>query len=438
MAAEIAAVEKKPSLFKSIASGCMGNVLEWFDYGLYGYFAVIISAEFFTSDDPIVGLMLSFLVFGTGFIVRPIGGIIAGAYADKHGRVKALTITIMMMGICTMLMGCLPTYEQVGVLAPILLTVLRLFQGMATGGEFGSALTFISEFSNGRNKAFLVSWQPFSVGVGMLLGSVTGLVLTSCLAQPDLYAWGWRIPFICGILIAVYGVFLRKHIPDSPEFEKMQKEKKEQQREHTPVKTLFKRHWIAMITVIGMLAGTSISYYLLVTYLPTYIVEFVGGSMMNAFIVNTSVVAIYLIFCPFAGMFADKVGRRNAIIIACLGFIVLSYPLFSIFVSANSVVIMILSLAAIMVFQSLNAVAVATASSEVFPTELRNSGIGFAYNLAAACFGGMAPMVATAIIAGTGSALSLAWFIIAADVVSLLIAIFLMKRYYGKKGAPKA
>lgn len=414
----------------------MGNVLEWFDYGLYGYFAVIISAEFFTSDDPIVGLMMSFLVFGTGFVVRPIGGIIMGAYADKHGRVKALTITILAMGICTMLMGCLPTYQQVGVLAPILLTVLRLFQGLATGGEFGSALTFISEFSNGKNTSFLVSWQPFSVGVGMLIGSATGLILSLCLSQPDLYAWGWRIPFICGILISFYGIYLRKSLPDSPEFEKMQEERKTAPaEEHTPIKTLFARHWVAIITVIGLLVGTSVSYYLLVTYLPTYIVEFVGGSMLNAFIVNTSVVAIYLVFCPLAGLLADKIGRRKAIIIACLGFIILSYPLFSLFVSTTNVPIMIASLAIIMVFQSLNAVAIATASSEVFPTELRNSGVGFAYNLAAACFGGLAPMIATALIAGTGNVLSLAGFIIVADIITILTAIFLLKRYYTKDGA---
>lgn len=158
MANEIQPAKKNASLFKSILSGCLGNVLEWYDYGLYGYFAVVISAEFFTSEDPVVGILMSFMVFGVGFVVRPIGGLIMGAYADKHGRVKSLTVTIMAIGICTMLMGCLPTYEQIGIMAPILLTVLRLLQGLATGGEFGSALTFISEFNNGKNTSFLVSW----------------------------------------------------------------------------------------------------------------------------------------------------------------------------------------------------------------------------------------------------------------------------------------
>lgn len=432
----VAATKKKTSLARAVFSGSLGNMLEWFDYGLYGYFAAIISADFFVADDPIVGLLLSFLVFGTGFLVRPIGGILIGAYADKHGRIKALTLTILCMGICTMLMGCLPTYSQVGLLAPILLTVLRLLQGLATGGEFGSALTFISEFNNGKNTSFLVSWQPFSVGVGMLIGSITGLICTSVLSQPDLYAWGWRIPFLIGIVVAIYGVYLRKSVPEPPEFEKMKEQKKATEEDHTPVKVLFKKHWVAMITNIGLLAGTSVSYYLLVTYLPTYIKEFVGGTMLEGFIVNTAVVAVYLILCPFAGMFADKFGRRKSVIIACLGFIVLAYPVFWAVINGHAVLIMICALACLLPFQSLNAVAVATAASEVYPTETRNSGVGLAYNLAAAVFGGMAPAIATAIIAGTGNAISLAFFIIAADVVSILVAIFLMKRYYRKDGTP--
>ena len=410
----VAATKKKTSLARAVFSGSLGNMLEWFDYGLYGYFAAIISADFFVADDPIVGLLLSFLVFGTGFLVRPIGGILIGAYADKHGRIKALTLTILCMGICTMLMGCLPTYSQVGLLAPILLTVLRLLQGLATGGEFGSSLTFISEYGTPNNRAFLCSWQPFSVGCGLLLGSTAGLLVTTLLPEAALYEWGWRVPFLCGILIAFYGVHMRKNVPDSPEFLKAKAEVKEE--DHTPVKDLFLRYKKSIITVIGLLVGSSATYYILITYMPTYISQFMGTSFSSAFVVNTSVIAINLLLCPIVGLLIDKVGRRKCLIIGCLGFLILSYPVFYVLI----------------VFQTILAVAIVVVSAEVFPTKLRNSGIGFSYNIAAAVFGGLAPLAATALIAATGDRLSITYLMIGSVLITLLTTIFLLKGYYVK------
>lgn len=427
-----AAAEKKTSLAKAVFSGSLGNMLEWFDYGLYGYFAAIISREFFVSDDPMVGLLLSFLVFGTGFLVRPIGGIIIGNYADKHGRIKALTLTILFMGVCTMLMGLLPTYEQVGILAPILLTALRLVQGLATGGEFGSSLTFIAEYGNENNRSFLVSFHPFSVGCGLLLGSTAGLIITTCLPEAALYGWGWRIPFVCGILIALYGVHMRRNVLDSPEFLKMKEEASASAEPHAPIKDLFFRYKKSIITVVGLLVGTSVTYYLLVTYMPTYISEFMGESLSSSFVVNTSVVAIYICLCPLMGKVIDKIGRRKGMIVGCIGFIVLSYPVFALLIQQTSVLVMIALLAVLIVFQSILAVAIETASTEVFPTKLRNSGVGFAYNLAAAAFGGMAPLAATALIAATGNQMSITWLIIAAVLITLLTTIFLLKGYYEK------
>ena len=380
-------------------------MLEWFDYGLYGYFAAIISADFFVADDPIVGLLLSFLVFGTGFLVRPIGGILIGAYADKHGRIKALTLTILCMGVCTMLMGCLPTYSQVGILAPILLTVLRLLQGLATGGEFGSSLTFISEYGTPNNRAFLCSWQPFSVGCGLLLGSAAGL-------------------------IAFYGMHMRKNVPDSPEFLKAKAEVKEE--DHTPVKELFLRYKKSIITVIGLLVGSSATYYILITYMPTYISQFMGTSFSSAFIVNTSVIAINLLLCPVVGMLIDKVGRRRCLIVGCLGFLILSYPVFYILIQQTNAVLMIGLLGILIVFQTILAVAIVVVSAEVFPTKLRNSGIGFSYNIAAAVFGGLAPLAATALIAATGDNLSITYLMIGSVLVTLLTSVFLLKGYYVK------
>ena len=217
----VATEKKKTSLARAVFSGSLGNMLEWFDYGLYGYFAAIISADFFVADDPIVGLLLSFLVFGTGFLVRPIGGILIGAYADKHGRIKALTLTILCMGVCTMLM------------------------------------------------AFLCSWQPFSVGCGLLLGSAAGLLVTTLLPEAALYDWGWRVPFLFGILIAFYGMHMRKNVPDSPEFLKAKAEVKEE--DHTPVKELFLRYKKSIITVIGLLVGSSATYYILITYMRQHV-----------------------------------------------------------------------------------------------------------------------------------------------------------------------
>ena len=426
----VATEKKKTSLARAVFSGSLGNMLEWFDSGLYGYFAAIISADFFVADDPIVGLLLSFLVFGTGFLVRPIGGILIGAYADKHGRIKALTLTILCMGVCTMLMGCLPTYSQVGILAPILLTVLRLLQGLATGGEFGSSLMFISEYGTPNNRAFLCSWQPFSVGCGLLLGSAAGLLVTTLLPEAALYDWGWRVPFLFGILIAFYGMHMRKNVPDSPEFLKAKAEVKEE--DHTPVKELFLRYKKSIITVIGLLVGSSATYYILITYMPTYISQFMGTSFSSAFIVNTSVIAINLLLCPVVGMLIDKVGRRRCLIVGCLGFLILSYPVFNILIQQTNAVLMIGLLGVLIVFQTILAVAIVVVSAEVFPTKLRNSGIGFSYNIAAAVFGGLAPLAATALIAATGDNLSITYLMIGSVLVTLLTSVFLLKGYYVK------
>lgn len=424
--------KKKTSLARAVFSGSLGNMLEWFDYGLYGYFAVIISRDFFVSDDPIVGLLLSFLVFGTGFLVRPIGGILIGAYADKHGRIKALTLTIMCMGICTMCMGLLPTYSQVGIAAPILLTVLRLLQGLATGGEFGSSLTFIAEYGTPNNRAFLVSWQPFSVGCGLLVGSAAGLLITTVLPEAALYDWGWRIPFICGILIAIYGVHMRKNVPDSPEFLKMKEETNEAEEPHTPVKDLFLLYKKPILTVMGLLVGSSATYYLLITYMPTYISQFMHTSLSSAFVVNTSVITINLLLCPIVGKLIDKVGRRKCLIIGCLGFLILSYPVFALLIQQTDAVVMIALLGVLIVFQTILAVAIAVVSAEVFPTKLRNSGIGFSYNLAAAIFGGLAPLAATALIAATGNQLSITYLILGSILITFLTTVFLLKGFYAK------
>ena len=285
-----------------------------------------------------------------------------------------------------------------------------------------------------------MSWQPFSVGVGLIIGSTSGLIITSILPTEALYAWGWRIPFICGILIAIYGVYMRRNVPDSPEFQKRKAEQEAagvEAKVKIPFKDLFVGHFASIMAVILLLAGASTSYYLLITYMPTYISQFVGTSMSDAFAVNTSVLAIYLILCPFAGKIVDKIGRRRGLIIGSIGFLIFTYPVFFILIQHTNPAIMIALLGILVACQTLIAVGNAVVSTEIFPTELRSSGVGFAYNLSAAVFGGLAPLAATALIAATGNQISIVWLIMGAILITLITSVFLLKRFYGKDGKVK-
>lgn len=424
--------QDKKSFARAVVAGSLGNVMEWFDYGLYSYFAVIIAAEFFTNADPVVGIIMSFLTVGIGFLARPIGGLIIGAYADKHGRIKAITFCIVGMGICTALIGLLPTYEQIGIGAPLLLAVLRICQGLLCGGEFGSSLTFLSEYGRPGNKCFITSFQQSSLALGLLLGSLAGMLVTNLCSDADLYAWGWRVPFVLGILIALYAIHLNKNVDDTPEFRKM-KEAQAAGEEVPQAKTsdLFKQHSYAIVAVFLILAGSSVAYYLLVTYMPTYLSQFVGGSLSNSFTINTVAVCVYLVCVPISGKILDKIGPRKGVIIGGIAYIALCYPVFW-FLShnADSMLGAIGAMSVLLVFQSLLAVGIAVMSTEVFPTELRNSGVGLAYNLAVAIFGGFGPAAATALIAGTGDVMSITWLIFATMAVTLFTAAFLMKRFY--------
>src|SRR5919206_3152691 len=211
-----------PEYRKAITAGVIGNVLEWYDFGVYGYLVPTISALFFPSGDPLVSLLSTFAVFGVGFVMRPVGSIVFGIYGDRHGRRKALSAVIFVMALSTFAMGLLPTYAQAGVLAPALLVLVRLFQGLSVGGEFGGSTAYIVEFAPADRRGFLGSFQLVGVAGGFLLGSLTAALINSVLPEPDRLSWGWRLPFLFGIAVGIVGAYLRWRLDDTPKFTELE------------------------------------------------------------------------------------------------------------------------------------------------------------------------------------------------------------------------
>ncbi|MEK4495968.1 MFS transporter [Ureibacillus sp. FSL W8-0352] len=408
---------------KFLVAGIIGNILEWFDYGIYGFFAVAISANFFPANDPMVSLILSFMVFGLGFVARPIGGFLFGYFGDKIGRKNTLSITVILMGISTFIMGILPTYAQIGLAAPIILTICRLLQGISAGGEWGSAVSFLGEYAKPNNRAFIVSFSQVGSAAGLLLGSLLGLLISNILSAEAINDWAWRIAFLLGIVIAIFGYFFRRGVDETPVF----KETKESNDINNPLKEAFKNHKIGMITCFLLISGAFVTYWLILSFMPTYISEFLKLPINAGFSLTALTLVSYMISLPIAGYFADKFGRRPLMLLGSGGIVLFSYPLFSILANTDSYFVMaiVVCLEAMIfaMFQAPNTVAM----SELFPAKVRVSGFSVPYQLGSAVFAGTTMMIATWLISITGNVLMVPIYMCLTMCLSLLATIFLYK-----------
>ncbi|MBP1764315.1 MAG: proP [Firmicutes bacterium] len=426
---KIEQTKPKQSMARAVLAGSIGNALEWFDYGLYGYFAAIISSLFFPSKDSLTSLMLTFIVFGVGFVMRPLGGLIFGHYADKAGRRKALAVTVILMGVSTFAIGCLPTYAQIGVWAPILLAALRLLQGISTGGEWGSCMSFLAEYGTEKNRGFIVSWSQFSIAVGLLLGSALGTILTAVLSTEALYAWGWRIPFWSGLLIALFGMYVRSNVEETPRY---QEAAQSHEVAAMPVVELFKKYRRETVVNIGVVIGWTISYWVTMAYMPTYIAKVLKYPLWVGMSFNTVLLIIFMIAIPFAGMLADRIGRKPVMMAAAAGFIVLSYPLFYLMSTVQTTGVLFFVMMVLALLQALICGGATVFIPEIFPTHVRCSAIGVGYNFAVAAFGGTAPFVATWLISTTGDNLAPTYYLIGGATLTFLVLAFLAEETYKK------
>src|SRR5215469_16065172 len=303
---------------RAIVAGIAGNIMEWYDFSVYGYFAAIIGRHFFPTGDRTTSLLAAFGVFAAGFFMRPLGSLLFGYIGDKKGRKRALTISVGMMAVPTFLIGVLPTYQQIGLWASLLLVLLRLLQGLSVGGEFTTSAIFLVEGSTGRRRGFLGSFAPLGASGGTLLGSALGAAITTVLAQSSVESWGWRVPFFIGILVGFVGFYIRSGLVDDGA----------QPKTKSPVREAFRTEWKTILRLIGLNTAFAVSFYMGFVYVTTYIRQVDHIAQWTALDINTIAMLVSLILIPLIGALSDRVGRKPILIAATGGLFLLAWPLF--------------------------------------------------------------------------------------------------------------
>ena len=404
---------------KAVGAAVMGNLLEWYDFAIYGYLATIIAGNFFPRGDETTALLSAFATFGVGFVVRPLGGIVIGRLGDVRGRKTALMLTIFMMAFGTVMIGFIPTYDSIGLWAPALLVAARLVQGFATGGEWGGSTAFIVEWAPTAKRGLYGSFQQSSLAAGLLLGSGIAALFSTVLTPDAMESWGWRIPFLLGGILAPVGIYMRRNIDETPAFRRSQSQVAQSEVTHTAAPS--------PLALAGKAFGFTVlwtsSYYMMLAYMPTFTQKYVGLTRTEALWSNTLGLLVLVLVIPFAGALSDRIGRKPLLLTCCLGFALLTHLLFGTMVAQGS-------LAVVIGAQVLFALMIASFSgpgpaaiSEIFPTRLRATWMSAGYSLAVAIFGGFAPFIATWLIARTGSPLSPTWYVISAAVISTLVIL---------------
>ncbi|VVE10834.1 membrane protein [Pandoraea iniqua] len=404
------AARTSPHAWRVIVSASIGNALEWFDLVVYGFFAVTIAKLFFPTGNDTVSLLIALGTFGVSFFMRPLGAIVIGVYADRAGRKAALTLSILLMMVGTLLIAIMPTYSSIGILAPIGIVLARMIQGFSAGGEFGSATAFLAEHAPQR-RGFFSSWQVASQGLTTLLAAGFGALLTGNLSPEAMASWGWRVPFFFGLLIGPVAYYIRRRLDETPEF-------LDAEPTQNPLRDTFTSQKERLLLAIGVVVMATVATYL-VLYMPTYAVKQLGMPSSAAFSAVLLTGVVQLIVAPIVGHWSDTHGRTKPMLAAAIALLVLVYPMFR-FLDANP------TFGSLMVFQIVLGLLMTTyfgalpaLLTELFPVQVRTTGLSLGYNIAATVFGGFAPFIITWLIGATGNKLAPSFYLIFAALISI-------------------
>ncbi|MFK4599205.1 MFS transporter [Streptomyces pristinaespiralis] len=373
---------------RQLLAASVGNAVEWFDWYAYTFLAAYIADQVFpkSSGNSLVPLLSTFAVFAVGFFMRPVGGLLMGAVADRHGRRAALTVTILLMGGSSLLVGLTPTYAAVGILAPVVLVLARLLQGLSVGGEFAASTTFLVESAGPGRRGLFSSFQYVSTSIGQLAASGIAALLVGGLAEGQMNGWGWRVPFVIGALLGLVGFWIRRSAHETRSAE-------QQQGERPGLFDALRHHPRESLLICGITAGGTLAYYTWTSYLPTYAELNTEIDKADALLAGTLSLAFFTLLQPLGGLLSDRFGRKPSLLFFGVGFAVLSVPLLRA-VDGSFLSLLLVSCAGMVLLTGFTSISAAV-NAEVFPARVRAAGIGFPYSLTVAVFGGTAPYVGT-------------------------------------------
>ncbi|AOW92059.1 MFS transporter [Rhodococcus sp. WMMA185] len=431
MSASVAGVQSRPGPQRSpstprrVAAGAaIGQVVEWYDYGIYGFLAVPIAYTFFSSSDPTAALLATFAVFAVPFVARPFGGVLCGYLADRIGRQRVLVGVLLLISLATVGIGVLPGYTSIGIAGPIILVLFRLMQGLSAGGEVVSAMSFVAEHAPPGRRAFLMCWGQSGAFIALFAGNIAGLTLAATLTENQINEWGWRIPFLLALPLALIGLYMRRHLDESPAFREIQEQRREEKPEPLRAALAAKTTRRAIVLCAALALLNSSGYYALFTYMPTYLMVNLDYSQQQAFGATALAIMVMLLVIPIGAITSDRIGRRPVLLFSSILVMIIAIPSFALL--DKGIGFLIIGLVVLGVTFAAYTGTIHAALAELFPTRIRVTAYAIGYNFSTAVFGGAAPLMLVFAIDRTGISMFPAFYLIA-TALGTAIAAWRMK-----------
>jgi len=419
--------DSAPGLSRAVSAASIGNLLEWYDWGVYAFFGVQISKLFFPDTNPYRAVFLWFLIYGLGFFARPIGAMVIGHFGDKFGRKNALVFTVMTMALGTVLIGLVPTYASIGLMGAVLLTVARLIQGFSAGGEWGGSTSFLAEYAPEGRRGFYASLQQVTTVGGLVLGTAYGALLTSILSNDQLLSWGWRVPFLSGIVLAFVGFYLRAKVEETPKYAAVERA---HEVARTPFFDMLHQYPKETAQAFFFTLLWTVGFYVVLVYMPTFMQQQLHISAPQSLLAATAGELLLAFLIPLSGALSDRIGRRPLLIAACAIFVVGIIPMFKFVVAYQSFGAVLVNQLFWAIPLSFYSGAGPAAISEIFPTKVRYVALSTGYNISVAIFGGFAPLIAQQLIISTGDPISPSYYVILAAIASLITMVMLKETFH--------